>query len=111
MNLKSALTAAVIALLACTRPLTEREPPFEFGKLRASLNGSEFVGAFGRDSIIAIYNSNAGQIQIAGDRQVRGRKPSVRVYMRCASFPKPGTYPIRGLRSPVFVEAFLVPTE
>ena len=110
MHLRPAFTAAVIALVACTKPVTEKQIPFEFGKVRATLNGSELVGAFSSDSIIAIYSPNAGQIQIADDKQVRGRKPSVRVYMRCASFPKPGTYPIRGLRSPVFVEAFLVPT-
>lgn len=110
MNLKP-FTAAVIALLACTRSRTEKETPFEFGKLRANLNGSEFVGAFSRDSIIAIYNPNAGQIQIEGDKQVGGRRPLVRVQMRCATFPKAGIYPIRGgLLSPVYVEAFLEPT-
>ena len=111
MNLNPALTAAVIAFLSCTRPLTERETPFEFGKLRANLNGSDFVGAFGRDSIIAIYNPNGGQIQIEGDKQIGGRRPLVRVLMRCATFPKAGIYPVKGgLRSPVYVEAVLDPT-
>jgi hypothetical protein len=111
MNLKPVFAAAVIAILACTRPMPERETPFEFGKLRANLNGSEFIGAFGRDSIIAVYTPNAGQIQIEGDKQVRGRKPLVRVLMRCTTFPKAGIYPIKGgLLSPVYVEAFLEPT-
>ena len=111
MNLKPVFTAAVIAILACTRPMTEREIPFEFGKLRANLNSSEFIGAFGRDSIIAVYTPNAGQIQIEGDKQVRGRRPLVRVLLRCTTFPKPGIYPIKGgLLSPVYAEAVLEPT-
>jgi len=105
-----AFIAAVVVLVACTRPSTEREPLFEFGKLRASLNGSDFVGGFTRDSIIAIYSPSQGQVEIIGEKQVRGRKPSVRVFMRCAIFPKAGTYPIRGMRTPVFVEAFLEPS-
>ncbi len=111
MNLKPALTAAVIGLVACTKPVTEKQIPFEFGKVRANLNGSDFVGAFGRDSIIAIYSPNAGQIQIEGDKQVRGWRPLVRVLMRCTTFPKAGIYPLKGgLRSPVYVEAVLEPT-
>jgi hypothetical protein len=110
MHLKSAFTTVVVALYGCTTPLTEREIPFEFGKLRADVNGSDFVGAFGRDSIIAVYLPSGGTIQIEGDKQVRGRRPLVRVQMRCAIFPKAGTYPIKGLLSPVYVESFQEPT-
>lgn len=109
MHLRSVFTVAVVAIYACTTPPTEREIPFEFGKLRADLNGSDFVGAFGRDSIIAVYLPSGGTIQIEGDKQVRGRRPLVRVQMRCATFPKAGIYPIRGLLSPVYVESFLEP--
>jgi hypothetical protein len=105
-----AFIAAVVVLVACTRPSTEKEPPFEFGKLRARLNGSDFVGGFTRDSIIAIYSPGQGQVEIIGEKQVRGRKPSVRVFMRCAIFPKAGTYPIGGMRTPVYMEAFLEPS-
>ena len=108
--MKSLLVIAGITLSTCTTPRNEREPSFEFGKLRADLNGNEFVGAFGTDSVIAIYDASAGQLQIAGDEQVRGHLPSLRLFMRCAAFPKPGTYPIKGMRSPVHVQGFLEPT-
>jgi len=110
MLMKLPFIAAMVALYSCTTPVTERETPFEFGKLRANLNGSEFVGAFGRDSIIAIYTPGEGGLQIEGDRQVRGRRPLVRVQMRCATLPKAGIYPIKGLLSPVYVESVLEAT-
>jgi hypothetical protein len=103
-------TVASVTLAACTTPSAEREPSFNFGKLRANLNGTDFVGAFGTDSVIAIYDANAGQLQIAGDEQVRGHLPSLRLFMRCTAFPKAGTYPIKGMRSPVQVQGFLEPT-
>jgi hypothetical protein len=78
--------------------------------LRANLNANEFVGVFDRDSVIAVYDENAGQLQIEGDQQVGGRRPLVRLLMRCTAFPKAGTYPIKGMRSPVHVQGFLEPT-
>jgi hypothetical protein len=110
MNLQSSFAVAFVTVLACTTHQTERNPPFEFGKLRANLNGTEFAGAFGRDSTIAIYDALSGQLQIEGDRQVGGRRPLVRLIMLCTDFPKAATYPIRGMRSPVHVESYLEPT-
>ena len=68
---------AVIALAAwgCASPAAETEPRFEFGKVRAKLNGSDFVGVFGPDSVIAIWDTIPGQMQIEGDKPIRGRKP------------------------------------
>ena len=105
------LTVAGITISACTTPGAEREPSFEFGTLRASLNGSDFTGSFGTDSLIAVYDANAGQLQIEGDEQVGGRRPLVRLIMRCTAFPRVGTYPIKGMRSPVHAESYLDPTE
>jgi hypothetical protein len=110
MNLKSSFAIAIVTVAACTTPRTEGDPPFEFGKLRANMNGTEFVGAFARDSIIAVYDAISGQLQIEGDRQVGGRRPLVRLVMLCTDFPKAATYPIKGMRSPVHVESYLEPT-
>jgi len=104
------LTVACVTLAACTTPATEREPSFEFGKLRANLNGSDFAGTFGTDSVIAVYDANAGQLQIEGDKNVGGQRPLVRLLMRCTGFPKAGSYPIKGMRSPVHAESYLEPT-
>ena len=103
---------AVIALAAwgCASPAAETEPRFEFGKVRAKLNGSDFVGVFGPDSVIAIWDTIPDQMQIEGDKPIRGRKPLVRVLMRCSALPKPGIYAIKNPFSPVSVEAFLQPT-
>lgn len=110
MSLKSSFAVAIFTVSSCTTHRTEGAPPFEFGKLRANLNGSEFVGAFARDSIIAVYDALSGQLQIEGDRQVGGRRPLVRLVMLCTDFPKAATYPIKGMRSPVHVESYLEPT-
>jgi hypothetical protein len=78
--------------------------------LRAKLNGSEFAGVFGPDSILAMWDTSAGQLQIQGDQR-GGRRPNlVRVTMRCIALPKPGNYAIRNLFSPVSAEAFVQPT-
>jgi len=111
VTLAAVLTLVGITLAACTTPRAKRETAFEFGKLRADLNGSDFVGAFGTDSLIAIYDANAGQLQIEGDEQIGGRQPLVRLIMRCTAFPRVGTYPIKGMRSPVHAESYLDPTE
>jgi hypothetical protein len=110
VNPAAALILFGISLSACTTRRAEKEPSFEFGKLRADLNGNEFVGAFGTDSVIAVYDANAGQLQISGEKQVSGSRPSFHLFMRCAVFPKAGTYPIKGMRSPVHVQGFLEPT-
>lgn len=105
---RTALAALVI--FACTSPGAQDETQFEFGRLKATLNAKDFVGAFGRDSIIAIWNTNFGQMQIEGVKR-GGRPPEVvRVTMRCKALPKPGNYEIRSPFTPVSAEAFIQPT-
>jgi len=102
---------AALAVSSCAPQDSGREAPFEFGKLRANLNGSEFAGIFGRDSILAMWDTSAGQMQIEGDKRSRGRRPEiVRFTMRCGVLPRPGTYAIRNPFSPVSAEAFAEPT-
>jgi hypothetical protein len=110
VTITEVLALVGITLSACTTPRAEREPSFEFGKLRGDLNGNEFVGAFGTDSVIAVYDANAGQLEIEGDKKIGGQRPSVRLVMRCTTFPKAGTYAIKGMRSPVHAESYLEPT-
>lgn len=107
MRLEYRIVFFSFALSGCVTQATEQETPFEFGKLRATLNGSDFVGAFGRDSVIAIWDTLSGSMQIEGNKQVRGHGPSVRVQMKCTALPKPGTYAIKNPFSPVSAEAFL----
>jgi len=89
---------------------SDQQAPFEFGRLTAKLNGSEFAGIFGRDSIIAVWDSSMGQLQIEGDQR-HGHPPDiVRVTMRCRALPRPGAYAIRSPFSPVSAEAFVPAT-
>ena len=111
MNVTYKVLAALLAALAFGSQGTGNEPPFQYGRLRALLNGRDFSGIFGRDSTLAIWDSYVGQLQIQGDD--RTRHPwyeRVRVTMRCGALPKPGTYAIGDLRSPVSAEAVVPPT-
>ena len=101
----------VTAVYACAAPSTQPETQFEFGRLRAEMNSRSFAGVFGPDSIIAIWDTSSGQMQIEGDKRVRGRFPDVvRVTMRCSGVPKPGNYAIRNPFTPVSADAFIAPT-
>jgi hypothetical protein len=101
----------VSVMCACASAAAQTEPQFEFGKLRAAVNGSTFTGDFGPNSIIAVWDTSVGQIQIEGDRRERGRRTEVvRVTMRCGAIPKPGIYAIRNPFSPVSSDAFIAPT-
>lgn len=103
------LLIAILTIPACASR-SDKEASFEFGKLRAKVNGSQFAGPFAPDSVIAIWDSSVRQLQIEGDRR-HGYPPDlVRVTMRCLGLPKPGTYAIRNLFSPVSAEAFIPPT-
>jgi len=103
------LLVAALAISGCASH-SDEEPPFEFGKLRAKVNGSHFAGSFAPDSVIAIWDSSVRQMQIEGDQR-QGQPPDlVRVTMRCIGLPRPGNYAIRNLFSPVSAEAFVPPT-
>ncbi len=104
------IIACISTICACVVSVTEQAIPFEFGKFRAHLNGSEFAGSFSSDSVIAIYSSNSGQMQIEGNRRRPGNPRIVRVFLRCTGFPKAGTYAIKSSLSPVSAEAFLGPS-
>ena len=111
MNVAYRILAAALAALMLGSQAVEKQPPFEYGRLRALLNGREFSGIFGRDSALAIWNSYVGQLQIAGDERFhRPWYARVRLTMRCGALPKPGTYAIGDLRSPVSAEAVVPPT-
>ena len=101
---------AALTIFACTSPGAQEEMPFEFGKLRAKLNANDFVGVFGRDSIIAIWDTASGQMQIEGDKRGGHRPVIVRFLMRCTALAKPGNYEVRSPFTPVSAEAFLQPT-
>lgn len=102
---------SLIAICACGAPAGQTEIQFEFGRLNARLNNSEFSGLFGRDSIIAIWDSSSGHLQIEGHKRVRGRFPDiVRVTMRCGARPKPGNYAIRNPFTPVSAYAYIAST-
>jgi len=84
---------------------------FEFGKLIAEVNGKDFIGVFGPSSIIAVWDTSVGQLQIQGDRRQRGqRTESVRLTLRCGAIPKSGTYAIRSPLTPVSSDAFIART-
>jgi hypothetical protein len=103
------LLIAALTIPACASH-SDKEAPFEFGKLRAKVNGSQFAGHFARDSVIAIWDSSVRQMQIEGDQR-HGHPPDlVRVTMRCVGLPKPGNYAIGNPFSPVSAEAFVPPT-
>jgi hypothetical protein len=110
MRFEERIVLATVSVAACACAASDKETPFEFGKLRAKLNGNEFAGVFGRDSIIAMWDSSAGQVQIEGDQRGGRRPDMVRVTMRCLALPKAGSYEIRNSRSPVSAEAFLKPS-
>jgi hypothetical protein len=111
MHPRFLLTSGVLLLGACTTPVTGNENTVAFGQLAAKLNGESFVGSFGPDSTIALYNPIVGQIQIEGDKRVSGQRPLVvRLQMRCTDLPKLGSYPIGNPFSPVAAEAFLNPS-
>jgi len=111
-NMRSYFRLLSFALIcACASASAQTQSEFEFGKLRGEVNGKTFAGVFGRNSVIAIWDSSVGQLQIQGDRRERSRRTeSVRVTMRCGSVPKPGTYAIGNPFSPVSSEAFIAPT-
>jgi hypothetical protein len=101
----------VAVIYACASSAAQTEMQFEFGKLRAEVNGRAFTGVFGPNSIIAVWDTTVGQMQIQGDKRVRGRGTElVRVTMRCGAVPKRGNYAIRNPFSPVSSEAFIAPT-
>jgi hypothetical protein len=103
------LLIAALTIPACVSH-SDKEAPFEFGKLRAKVNGSQFAGLFARDSVIAVWDTSVRQMQIEGDQR-HGHPPDlVRVTMRCVGLPKPGNYAIRTPFSPVSAEAFVPPT-
>jgi hypothetical protein len=110
MRFLRSLSVAVLTVAACTSRVSDSEPRFEFGKLRADLNGSEFAGIFGRDSVLAVWSQSPGQLQIQGDKRGWSRTEQVRVTMRCIALPQPGTYAIGNPFSPVSAEAFIAPT-
>lgn len=98
-------------LCAWTSTTAQTQAQPEFGKLRAEVNGKTFIGQFGPNSIIAVWDTSVGQMQIQGDRRAPGhRTESLRVTMRCGGIPKPGTYAIRNAFSPVSSDAFIEPS-
>lgn len=111
MHLEYSLVIVALTVTACASATSDKETPVEFGKLNAKLNGAEFTGIFGRDSVIAVWDTAAGQMQISGRRAPLLLSPSiVRLTMRCGALPRPGTYAIRNPPSPVSAEAFVAPT-
>lgn len=111
MSVVYKLIVVAVAALAFGSQGSNDQFPFEFGKLRAVVNGRDFTGIFGRDSTIAMWNPSVGQLQIEGARRYgRGRSEIVRIIMRCSFLPRAGNYVISDLRSPVSAEAFLPPT-
>jgi hypothetical protein len=101
---------ASVAVMAFA-PRSDEHVPFEFGKMRATLNGREFAGSFGRDSTLAVWIAPIGQLQIEGDKRVHVlRREMIRLTMRCAALPRAGTYSIGGRFSPVSAEALVGPT-
>jgi hypothetical protein len=109
MHLVYSVLVGALIVSSCSSHTSERAPAFEFGKLRAELNGNEFTGSFSRDSIIAIWDSSVGQAQIEGEHHAGRAMDELRVTMRCLTLPKSGSYEIRNSRSPVSAEAFLYP--
>jgi hypothetical protein len=80
--------------------------------MTALLGGAPVVGAFGPDSVVAVYGAHSGTLQIEGARVgggAGGSLPILRVVMSCAAAPGPGVYPVAGGRTPVHAEAYLPP--
>jgi len=102
---------SLAAISASAFALAPTQQQFEFGKVIGQVNGKTFTGDFGPNSIMAIWDTSTGQLQIEGDRRERGRRTElVRVNMRCRAMPKPGTYAIRNPFTPVSSEAYIAPT-
>jgi hypothetical protein len=102
---------SLAAVCAGASAAAQTQAQFEFGKLTGQVNGKTFTGDFGPNSIIAVWDTSVGQLQIEGDRRERGRRTElVRVNMRCAAMPKPGTYAVRSPFTPVSSDAYIAPT-
>ena len=102
---------SLAVLCACASSPPQNEMQFEFGNMRAEVNGNTFTGGFGPNSTIAVWDTSVRQLQIQGDKHEPGhRTESVRVTMRCGGLPQPGTYAIRNPFSPVSSDAFIAPT-
>lgn len=111
MRLEYSVVVAVLTLTACASAAPDKETPIEFGTLNATLNGATFTGISGPGSIIARWDTAAGQMQIEGDKRSARRWPEiVRLKVKCGALPRPGIYAIGGSLSPVSAEAFLAPT-
>jgi hypothetical protein len=66
----------------------------EYGQLTASLGTEAFAGSFGRNSTVAVYSPDVGQLTIEGNRWTHGWAEVVRLTMVCLSAPDTGTYRI-----------------
>lgn len=78
-----------------------------FGRVTARVGPTPVAGAWGPDSVVAVYLAEAGTLQIEGARVGGPRVPAVRVTLACAAVPEPGAHPIAGPRAPVQVQAVL----
>ena len=85
-------TAILFALSACSTEVAHGVHDPQFGQLTASLGTESFVGTFGHDSTVAVYDPEVGQLQIEGNRRTKGRSDLVRLVMICEASPEPGTY-------------------
>ncbi len=104
--------AGVVAGGGCDGPA--REPAARFGRMTAVVGGAPVVGAWGPDSVVAVYGVHSGTLQIEGARVDGGawsdaRLPVVRVLLACEAPPGPGVYRVAGFTTPVHAEAFLAP--
>ena len=101
--------ALAVGCAACAgeRDGPAREPAPQFGRVTALLGTTPVVGAWGRDSVVAVYAPDAGTLQIDGARLSGRRLPTVRLMMSCAAPPAPGVYPVRGLGTSIHAEAYL----
>ena len=105
------LCVALAVVCAYAQSPGQAGTQFEFGKLLAQVNGKDFAGVFGSYSVIAVWDTSVGQLQIQGDKRQTGqRTESVRVTMRCGAMPKPGTYAIKSPLTPVSSDAFIAGT-
>lgn len=107
MRLSTSICAAFLAGCAGARTGPAAPPPARFGYVTGLIGDAPFVGTFAHDSVVAIYMRETGSLQIEGDRAIGGRMPLVRVDMRCLAEPAPGVYAVRGMRTPVYAEAFV----
>jgi hypothetical protein len=104
------LAVGVAYAAACGGPA--REPAPGFGRVTALLGAAPVVGAWGPDSVVAVYSARSGTLQIDGARLgggAAGPLPLVRVMMSCAAAPRPGVYRVAGTQTPVHVAAYLRP--